>query len=137
MTIRSLLFLAMLLALPLSLMAQDSALEGQMKILARGTKQLSLQVSDPAQQAGTITLIESLKKASAESKALIPRKTADIPAADQPKCLADYQQTMGELTDSFNRIEEAVKAGEYDKAKSLLGAIKPIKQEGHKKFQKD
>jgi soluble cytochrome b562 len=137
MTIRSLLFLAMLLALPLSLMAQDSALEGQMKILARGTKQLSLQVSDPAQQAGTITLIESLKKASAESKALIPRKTADIPAADQPKFLADYQQTMGELTDSFNRIEEAVKAGEYDKAKSLLGAIKPIKQEGHKKFQKD
>ena len=137
MTIRSLLFLAMLLALPLSLMAQDSALEGQMKILARGTKQLSLQVSDPAQQAGTITLIESLKKASAESKTLIPRKTADIPAADQPKFLADYQQTMGELTDSFNRIEEAVKAGEYDKAKSLLGAIKPIKQEGHKKFQKD
>ena len=108
-----------------------------MKILARGTKQLSLQLSDPAQQAGTITLIESLKKASAESKALIPRKTADIPAADQPKFLADYQQTMGELTDSFNRIEEAVKAGEYDKAKSLLGAIKPIKQEGHKKLQKD
>lgn len=57
----------------------DSALENQMKILARGTRQLSQQVSDPANQQSTITLIENLKKAALDAKILDPRKTSEIP----------------------------------------------------------
>jgi soluble cytochrome b562 len=113
------------------------ALEGQMKILARGSRQLSQQITDPAQQQGTIILLEKLRKAALDSKAINPRKTAEVPQADQAKFLADYRTDLDELADAFSQIEEAVKAGQYDKAKSLLATVNSIKKEGHAKFKTD
>jgi len=115
----------------------SEALEGQMKILARGSRQLSQQITDPAQQQGTIILLEKLRKAALDSKAINPRKTAEVPQADQAKFLADYRTDLDELADAFSQIEEAVKAGQYDKAKSLLATVNSIKKEGHAKFKTD
>lgn len=115
----------------------DSALENQMKILARGNRQLSQQVADPAQQQSTITLIENLKKAALDSKALEPRKTSEIPEAKRAQFLADFRTELDELMDSFNQIEEAVKTGQYDRAKSLLATVNTIKKEGHGEFKVD
>ena len=108
-----------------------------MKILARGKRQLSGQIADPSKQQDTVTLIETLKKASVDSKALDPRKTATVPAADHEKFLAAYRAQMDKLTDAFNQIEEAVKAGQYDKAKSLLGSLQSIMKDGHREFKQD
>ena len=136
---RSLLFAAALLGTVTLLHAEeaDSPLEGEMKILARGTKQLSQQVTDPTKQQENITLLESLKKAATDSKALTPRKTTSVPQADREKFLADFRTDLDELKDAFGQIEEAVKAGQYDKAKSLLAMANSIKKEGHGKFKQD
>jgi len=115
----------------------DSPLENQMKILARGSRQLSQQVSDPARQQNTIELIESLKKAALDAKTLNPRKASEIPEAKRAQFLADYRTDLDELKDSFNQIEEAVKARQYEKAKSLLTTVNSIKKEGHGKFKTD
>jgi len=128
-----------LLSLPAFLRAEesDSPLEKQMQILARGMRQLSQQVVDPSKQQENITLLESLKKAAVDSKALDPRKTASVPQADRDKFLADYRTDLDELKDAFNQIEEAVKSGQYDKAKSLIATVNSIKKEGHGKFKTD
>jgi len=128
-----------LLSLPAFLHAEesDSPLEKQMQILARGMRQLSQQVVDPSKQQENITLLESLKKAAVDSKALDPRKTASFPQADRDKFLADYRTDLDELKDAFNQIEEAVKSGQYDKAKSLIATVNSIKKEGHGKFKTD
>ena len=115
----------------------DSALENQMKILARGTRQLSQQVSDPARQQSTITLIENLKKAALDSKTLDPRKTSEIPEEKRAQFLADFRTELDELKDTFDQIEEAVRSGQYEKAKSLLAIVSSIKKEGHGKFKAD
>lgn len=115
----------------------DTPLEKQMQTLARGTKQLAMQVGDPAQQQGTVTLIESLKTAITTSKGLEPRKTSTIPAADKEQFLTAYRAQLDKLTETYNQIETAVKAGQYDQAKSLLAGIGPIKKEGHMKFKQD
>ena len=115
----------------------DSALENQMKILARGTRQLSQQVSDPARQQSTITLIENLKKAALDSKTLDPRKTSEIPEEKRAQFLADFRTELDELKDTFDQIEEAVRSGQYEKAKSLLAIVNSIKKEGHGKFKAD
>ena len=115
----------------------DSPLEGEMTILARGTRQLSQQVTDPAKQQENITLLESLKKAAADSKALTPRKIVTVSQADREKFLADYRTDLDELKDAFSQIEEAVKSAQYDKAKSLLATVNSIKKEGHGKFKQD
>jgi soluble cytochrome b562 len=127
-----------LLAFPTYLQAQaDSPLEGQMKILARGMRQLTQQVADPAKQQENIILLESLKKAVTDSKTLDPRKTASIPADKRENFLSDYRHELDELSGAFNQVEEAVKAGQYDKAKSLLATVNSIKKEGHGKFKVD
>jgi len=128
-----------LLSLPAFLRAEesDSPLEKQMQILARGMRQLSQQVVDPSKQQENITLLESLKKAAVDSKALDPRKTASVPQADRDKFLADYRTDLDELKDAFNQIEEAVKSGQYDNAKSLIATVNSIKKEGHGKFKTD
>lgn len=127
-----------LLAFPTFLQAQaDSPLEGQMKILARGMRQLTQQVADPAKQQENIILLESLKKAVTDSKTLDPRKTASIPADKRENFLSDYRHELDELSGAFDQVEEAVKAGQYDKAKSLLATVNSIKKEGHGKFKVD
>jgi soluble cytochrome b562 len=127
-----------LLVFPTFLQAQaDSPLEGQMKILARGMRQLTQQVADPAKQQENIILLETLKKAVTDSKTLEPRKTASIPADKRDKFLSDYRQELDELSGAFDQVEEAVKAGQYDKAKSLLATVNSIKKEGHGKFKVD
>ena len=100
-------------------------------------RQLSQQVVDPSKQQENITLLESLKKAAVDSKALDPRKTASVPQADRNKFLADYRTDLDELKDAFDQIKEAVKAGQYDKAKSLIATVNSIKKEGHGKFKTD
>jgi soluble cytochrome b562 len=127
-----------LLVCPTFLQAQaDSPLEGQMKILARGMRQLTQQVADPAKQQENIILLETLKKAVTDSKTLEPRKTASIPADKRDNFLSDYRQELDELSGAFDQVEEAVKAGQYDKAKSLLATVNSIKKEGHGKFKVD
>jgi len=127
-----------LLAFPTYLQAQaDSPLEGQMKILARGMRQLTQQVADHAKQQENIILLESLKKAVTDSKTLDPRKTASIPADKREKFLSDYRHELDELSGAFDQVEEAVKAGQYEKAKSLLATVNSIKKEGHGKFKVD
>ena len=115
----------------------DTPLEKQMQTLARGTKQLVLQLGDPTQQQATVTLIESLKADITTSKGLEPRKTSSIPAADKEQFLAAYRAQLDKLSEVYNQIETAVKAGQYDQAKSLLAGIGPIKKEGHSKFKQD
>jgi len=115
----------------------NSSLEHQMKILAKGTRQLSQQVNDPAQQQSSVGLIEDLKKAAQDSKSIDPRMAETVPAADKAKFLADYRAQMDKLSDAFTKIEEAVKAGQYAEAKSLLASVNSIKREGHEKFKQD
>jgi len=117
--------------------APDTPLEIQMQALARGTKKLSLQVSDPTKQQDTVSLLESLKQTAAMAKTLEPRKTASIASADRAQFLAAYQSQMDKLTAAYDQIETSVKAGQYDQAKSILSTLGPIKKEGHSKFKQD
>jgi soluble cytochrome b562 len=133
----------LLLALPfyflncLEAQEVDSPLEGQMKILARGMRTLSNQVGDPSKQQENVALLDTLKKAATDSKGLSPRKTATIPENDREKFLSDFRTDLDELNDALNQVEEAVKAGQYDKAKALIGNVNTIKKEGHGKFKID
>ena len=116
---------------------EDTPLEKQMQILARGMKQLSVQISDSSKNQDSVALIESLKQAAGISKELKPRKTASIPQADQEQFLTAYKAQIAKLSDAFSQIEEAIKAGKNDQAKTVLATIGPIKKEGHSKFKQD
>jgi len=122
---------------PLKAHEEDSSLEEQMKILAKGTRQLSQQIDNPTSQQSSIDLIENLKKAVKVSESLEPRKTVSIPQSDRGKFLAQYHAEMEKLFDLFNKIEGELKGGNYAMAKILFASIKPMEKEGHKQFKED
>jgi hypothetical protein len=122
---------------PLKAHEEDSPLEEQMKILARGTKQLSQQIDTPTNQQSSIDLIENLKKAVKVSESLEPRKIVSIPQSDREKFLAQYHAEMKKLFDLLNKIEVELKGGNYATAKNLFASIKPMEKEGHKQFKED
>lgn len=131
--------LVFLAVLPLSQSVRaddDSPLEGQMRILARGTRQLTQQISNPSLQQSTIALLETLKKAAVDSKTFEPSMTREIPEAKRAAFLADFRADLDELKDSFDRIEQAVKAGDYSKAQSFLSSVNSVKREGHAQFKR-
>ena len=138
MKIRTLLLACSLILSTFSLRADDDTpLEKQMQIMARSMKQLSQQITDSTKQQESIMLLETLKKAASDSKGLDPRKTASIPQADRGKFLTAYKAQMDKLSEAFNQIEEALKAGKYDQAKVQLATVGSIKKEGHSKFKQD
>ena len=138
MKIRTLLLACSLILPTFSLRADDDTpLEKQMQIMARSMKQLSQQITDSTKQQESIMLLETLKKAASDSKGLDPRKTASIPQADREKFLTAYKAQMDKLSEAFNQIEEALKAGKYDQAKVQLATVGSIKKEGHSKFKQD
>lgn len=116
---------------------EDTPLEKQMQLMARSMKQLSQQITDPAKNHDSITLIETLKQAAATSMDLKPKKTSSIPAVDQQQFLTEYKAQISKLSEAFNRIEEALKAGKNDQAKTLLSTVGAIKKDGHAKFKQD
>ena len=132
------LLVSLSLLLPAStLRAEDSPLEKQMQSLGRGMKRLGQQITDPSKQQENVTLLELLKQASVASKGLDPRKTSAVPEADRQKFLSEYHSQMDKLTGALNAVEDAVKAGQYDHAKSLLSSVNSIKKEGHQQFKQD
>lgn len=108
-----------------------------MKTLARGMRQLSGQITDPAKQADNVALIESLIKASNDSKNFIPESITSAPETEQAGLTEKYKSELTELSEAFAKVEEALKAGDYSSAKSLLGTVNTIKKEGHSQFARD
>ena len=115
----------------------DTPLEKQMQILARGMRQLSTGVADPAKQQENISLLESLRKAVADSRSLDPQKTSTVNPADREAFLEAYRNELDKLAQIFTDSEAALKAGSYDQAKSLLNGVAPVKKEGHSRFKLD
>jgi len=122
-----------------SLRADDHETElgGKMKIIGKSVKALKGQIADATKQQSTIDLLEAAKNAANDAKKLSPEKTKDVPEADRPKFLADYQVQMDKLIEDLGKIEDAVKAGKYDDATKLYGDLNTIKRDGHKQFQAD
>jgi len=108
-----------------------------MKILARGMKQLSKQITDPAKQQENIALLETLQKATVDSKSFEPAKTKTVPEAGRATFLADYGAELDKLKSAIDQVEQAVKAGDYAKAQSLLGKVGSIRKDGHDRFKQD
>jgi soluble cytochrome b562/uncharacterized membrane protein len=114
---------------------QESPLEKQMRILADGMKRLGTQINDPAKQADTVKLIDSLKQAALVAKSMDPTKTATVAASEKETFLADYRAQLDKLASAFDSIETAAKEGRYDQAKALLSTVAELRKEGHAKFK--
>jgi soluble cytochrome b562 len=113
---------------------QKTELGDKMKAMGKDLKQLKGQIGDATKQQSTVDLLESAKKNAGAAKKLTPVKAKEVPEAERPKFITDFQAEIDKLIGDLGKIEDAVKAGKYDDAKKLYGGLNQLKREGHEKF---
>jgi soluble cytochrome b562 len=137
MRILSILSVILLLPCAALLRADDTPLEGQMKILARSARLLSAQINDPSKQQENINLLETMKKAATDSMSLDPSMTKTVQSTRVADFLQGYRKKLDELRSALDQVETALKSSEYSKANSLMNQVSRIKKEGHSLYNQD
>lgn len=112
----------------------DSELARKMKLMGKNLKELKPQIADATKQQASVDLLETVKKIATEAKNLTPTKAKNTPEADRTKFISEFQSQIDKLIEALGKIEDAVKAGKYDDAKTLFGDLQMIKRSGHEKF---
>ena len=116
---------------------KDTELELRMKKMGWAFRTLGRQISDPAKNANSLQLVATMRTAAEESLQFKPEKTADLPAADQAKFVADFQAGIKGLIADLDKLTVALKANDNTAAAGLLRQLKDDQDQGHKKFRKE
>ncbi|QYM80671.1 hypothetical protein K0B96_08745 [Horticoccus luteus] len=148
---KSLLLLALTgvftLAPALSLPAQEAVsphaerkttpLGKEMKEMGKAFRTLGRQIDDASKNAASIKLVATMREAAEASLQYKPEKTADLPAADQAKFVADFQAGVKNLIADLDKLTAALKANDNAAAAATLREIKDDQKKGHKEFKKE
>ena len=81
--------------------------------------------------------VDDAKKATEAALKFEPAKTAEIPAAEKAKFLADYKASMEETIKTLGELKAAIEAGKTEDVTKTLEKLNAQKKDGHKKFQKE
>ena len=111
-----------------------SDLEKEMKIIGKNTKALKVSVGDPAKKTEALAEIGLMIKSAEKARTLTPKKADEIPAAERPQFIADYQKQIDGLIAQFKQIETDLTSGTAEAAKADFEKINGIKRAGHEKF---
>ena len=133
-------FFAFLLSVaPGHVLQADTALEKQMNQMRRSFKELKKAMEAPveADKQKYLGWVADLKKAAEESKTLEPEKTEKVPADEQKAFLDGYRSKMEEMIGQIDQLGQAIEAGKWAEAKSLIGQINQRQREGHGKYRSD
>jgi soluble cytochrome b562 len=116
--------------------AEDTPLEKEMDAMNKAYKALKKSVSDPAAKDENLKLIAEIKKTTASSTKLEPKKAADE-GAKKAEFVESYKKAMEEFSKAVDALEAAVTAGKTEDAKAAYDKLLELKKEGHKKYKKD
>ena len=121
---------------PADLLA-DGALGKQMNQMKRTFRELKKAMEAPveADKQKYLGWVADLKKAAEESKTLEPEKTKKVPANQQKAFLEGYRSKMEEMIGQIDQLGQAIEAGKWAEAKSLIGQINRTQREGHGKYR--
>jgi hypothetical protein len=114
--------------------ARASDLEKEMKNIGKNTKALKQSVGDPSKKAEALAEIGQMIKSAEKAKTLTPKKAGEIPEAQRPQFIADYQKQIDGLIGQFKKIEADLTADKTADAKSDFEKIGGMKRDGHEKF---
>ena len=129
--------LALILALGISVQAEDTPMEKEMGAMNKAYKALKKTVEDPAQKAENLKLIAEIKRTAEVTTKMEPKTTADQPAAGKAAFLEKYKAQMADFSKEVAALEAAVNAGNTAAAKASFDKLNELKKKGHEDFKKD
>ena len=139
-SVLTILFFVFLLSVaPGQALRADTPLEKRMNQMRRSFKELKKAMEAPVEvdKHKYLGWVADLKKAAEEAKTLEPEKTEKVPADEQKAFLDGYRSKMEEMIGQIDQLGQAIEAGKWAEAKSLIGQINQVQREGHGKYRSD
>ena len=115
----------------------DTPLEKRMNQMRKSFRELKKAMEAPveADKAKYLEWVAELKKASEEAKTMEPKKASSVPDDQKKAFVEGYQRKMGESIGKIEELGQAIEAGKWAEAKTLIGQINQIQREGHNKYR--
>ncbi|MDO8543745.1 MAG: cytochrome b562 [Opitutaceae bacterium] len=114
----------------------ETELETKMDKIGSAFRTLRRQISDPAKNQDSLAKLAVIRENAQASAKLEPAKTAEVPAAQQQKFVADFQAKMKEFIGLVDKVIAAVKANNNEEATKLVGVMADTQKKAHGDFQK-
>lgn len=111
-------------------------LEDRMDEMGAAFKKLRRQITDATQNASSLELVAKLSAGAEKAAKLTPAKASDLPEAERPKFIADYQSEMKVLQEQLAKLSAALKANNNADAEKVLKDIGAMQRKDHKTFQR-
>ena len=115
----------------------ETELGKKMETMGHAFKKLRKQIGDASQNASSLELVATARKAAEESLNLKPEKAATLPEAERPKFIADYQDGIKQLIAKFDDLSAALKANNNEEAGKIFKDIGSFQRKEHHEFQKE
>ncbi len=116
--------------------APKTELEKNMDTMGKAFRTLRRQVSDATKNDSSLELVATIRTAAEAASKLTPAKTEDLPEADRPQFVADFQAGMKDLAAGLDKLEADLKAGDNTAAAADLKDVGAIEGKNHKKFRR-
>ena len=107
-----------------------------MGAMGKAFRTLRRQVSDSTKNASSLELVATIRSAADAASKLTPAKAEDLPEADRPQFIADFQSGMKDLAAGLDKLEADLKANDNTAAAADYKDIGSIEGKNHKKFRR-
>lgn len=114
---------------------REAGLEATMKKANRAWKALGKQIGDPAQNASSLELVQTIETNLVAAKVMVPDKAGSVPDAKRQAFVNGYRLEMIKAIEAVFEVERQLLAGDNAKAKAALAKVKAIQKEGHDLYQ--
>jgi len=116
--------------------APKTELEKNMDAMAKAFRTLRRQVSDATKNESSLELVATIRTAATAAAKLTPAKAEDLPEADRPKFVEDFQAGMKDLLAGLDKLEADLKANDNTAAAADYKQIGSIEGKNHKQFRR-
>jgi hypothetical protein len=110
---------------------RGQSLERAMEGMERNLKVVKDNINQPGKDPTTLDALARFQGNAAIAKTMLPPHISKLPEAERPAAAIGYRKMMIEVLKTAIEIEEAVMAGDRDKAKGGLATLEQLETVGH------
>ena len=113
---------------------EEEALHEGMSQLNRSLRTLRKSLRDEGRNEESLLVVAEAERGASMCKTERPPLTDQQPEAERAAYVADYRRALIEVQRGLLDLEEALLAGDNEKAQELLKAVKKLEGPGHDRF---
>jgi soluble cytochrome b562 len=123
-------------AAPAPAKPEKTELEKDMDIMGKSMRTLRKQIADSTKNDSSLQLVSAIQTAAEAASKLTPAKTQDLPEADRPQFVQEFQAGMKDLAAALGKLEADLKANDNTAAAADLKQVLAVEGQNHKKFRR-